>query len=319
MTPEPCEALEPFFRRLIDIYGEVGAARLREYLATRPSPAFRISRLRAPQPEPVLTELREEGLDVVPLLGAAGFYTVPSSQRERLTHSPAASDGRVHIMNPSSALPVLALQVQPGHSVLDLCAAPGGKTLLLAEQLELVGELSAVEKVRPRFFKLKASLERGGAGRFVRTFLMDGSLVAKKVPARFDRVLVDAPCSSEARIHLDDPSSWEHWSERKVVEMARKQRRLLVAGARALKPGGLLVYSTCSYSVDENEAMVDHALAELRGELIVEDLALSFGDTIPGLMSFAAQRFDTSVTHTRRVLPDAVLHGFFVARFRKRL
>lgn len=319
MTTEPWEALQPFFRRLVDMYGELGAARVQQCLATRPSPAFRISRLRAPQPESVLRELREEGLDVAPLAGAVGFYTVPTSQRERLTHSPAASDGRVHIMNPSSALPVLALQVQPGHSVLDLCAAPGGKTLLLAEQLELVGELSAVEKVRPRFFKLKASLERGGAGRFVRTFLMDGSLVAKKVPARFDRVLVDAPCSSEARIQLDDSASWEHWSERKVIEMARKQRRLLVAGARSLKPGGLLVYSTCSYSVEENEAMVDYALAELEGELVVEDLALSFGHSTSGLTEFAGKRFAPSVAHSRRVLPDDVLHGFFVARFRKRL
>ncbi|MFZ9888265.1 MAG: RsmB/NOP family class I SAM-dependent RNA methyltransferase, partial [Myxococcota bacterium] len=181
-----------------------------------------------------------------------------------------------------------------------------------------VGELSAVEKVRPRFFKLKASLERGGAGRFVRTFLMDGSLVAKKVPGRFDRVLVDAPCSSEARIHLDEPASWEHWSERKVVEMSRKQKRLLVAGARALKPGGLLVYSTCSYSVEENEAMVAHALEELDEEFAVEDIRLPFGDTTPGLTQLGEYRFDPAVAHTHRVLPDGVLHGFFVARLRRR-
>ncbi|MFZ9889004.1 MAG: hypothetical protein ACO3JL_16025, partial [Myxococcota bacterium] len=131
------DALQVFFRRLVDIYGETKAARIKQHLLTKPSPAFRISRLRAPEPELVLAELRGDGLDVTPLAGVRDFYTVPASQREGLTHSFAASDGRIHIMNPSSALPVLALEVEPGHSVLDLCAAPGGKTLLLAEQLAL--------------------------------------------------------------------------------------------------------------------------------------------------------------------------------------
>lgn len=309
---------EDLVARLHEALGDESARTVVQHLERRPSPAFRVNRLRAgDDDEGVLTELRALGLEPRPLEGAQSVYVVDREQRDVLTHSDVVNDGRVLVMNPASVLPVLALDPQPGESVLDLCAAPGGKTLLLAERMNLEGELSAVEKIKPRFFKLKGNLERAGAGRFVRTFLMDGSLVAKKVPARFDRALVDAPCSSEARITLEDASSFQHWSERKVSEMARKQRRLLLAAVKATKPGGVLVYSTCSYSPDENEAVLQHALDKSEGELSLEDMALPFGTTMPGLEGFRKQRFSAEMTKARRVLPDGVLHGFFLARLRR--
>lgn len=309
---------EGFVCRLEDALGDERAREVMTRLRSRPAPCFRVNRLKAERDGPVLDELLQLGVAARALEGAEGVYVTTAEHREALTHSALAGDGRVLVMNPASVLPVLALDPRPGERVLDLCAAPGGKTLLLAEKMGLEGELSAVEKVRPRFFKLKGTLERAGAGRFVRTFLMDGALVAKKVPARFDRALVDAPCSSEARICLDEPESFAHWRERKVSEMARKQRRLLLAAAKAVKPGGTIVYSTCSYSPEENEGVLDFVLSKSDGELSLEELALPFGTTLPGLRGFRGDTFVDEVTKARRVLPDGVLHGFFVARLRRR-
>ncbi len=310
---------EDLVARLHEALGDDNARLVRQHLEQRPAPCFRLNRLKIADNDmgESLAELRADGVTPEPLANAAGLYVTPREQREALTHSHVVNDGRVLVMNPASVLPVLALDPQPHESVLDLCAAPGGKTLLVAERMQLEGELSAVEKIKPRFFKLKGNLERAGAGRFVRTFLMDGSLVAKKVPGRFDRVLLDAPCSSEARICLEDAETFARWSERKVREMARKQRRLLLAAVKALKPGGELVYSTCSYSPDENEAVLQYALERCAGELSVEELELPFGTTLPGLSEWRGKAFADEVTRARRVLPDGVLHGFFVARLRR--
>ena len=88
----------------------------------------------------------------------------------------------------------------------------------------------------------------------------DGRSIGRKVPERFDRVLLDSPCSSESRIRLDDPSTYQHWSPRKTREMVRKQRGLIRSAYLALKPGGELVYCTCAFSVEENEQVVDYLL-----------------------------------------------------------
>jgi NOL1/NOP2/sun family putative RNA methylase len=305
---------DAFVARLLELFGP----RADEVLATharKPPPAFRVNRLRA-EPAAVLEELAAAGIDAVPLLDTEHAYEVPREQRERLTHSAAVSEGRAYVHNPASLLPVLLLAPQPGESVLDLCAAPGGKTLHIAERMRLEGELSAVEKVKPRFFRLKANLERHGAGRFVRAFLMDGRLVEKKTPDRFDRVLVDAPCSSEARFSLEEPETFARWSERKVEEMASKQRKLLLAATRAVKPGGVVVYSTCSYAPEENEAVLAHVLKK-NPEVALEELELPFGEALPGLTAFGRGRFSDEVARARRVFPSGSLHGFFVAKLRR--
>lgn len=89
-----------------------------------------------------------------------------------------------------------------------------------------------------------------------------GERLEKKTPERFDRVLLDAPCSGESRIHQDDPASWQHWKLRKIKEQARKQYGLIRSAFAALKPGGTLLYCTCSFAPEENEAVVSDFLTD---------------------------------------------------------
>src|SRR5690625_7249313 len=101
-------------------------------------------------------------------------------------------------------------------------------------------------------YKLNNLLKLQVAG-IVRTFLRNGMTVWRCRPDHFDRVLLDAPCSSEGRFHTRRPETFAYWSPRKVKEMARKQRKLLSSAVKSLRPGGILVYSTCSYAPEENE------------------------------------------------------------------
>lgn len=243
-----------------------------------------------------------------------------------LARAPAVTEGRAYLINPSSLIPPLVLAPTPDDAVLDLCAAPGGKTLQLAAALAsdpahpVTGHLAAVEAVRPRFFKLRAILDRYGALKNpgVRLFMKDGRAVGGAVPERFDKILLDAPCSSEARFDAADADSSRHWSPRKVAECAHKQRALLRSALTALKVGGTLVYCTCSFSLEENEHAVNDVLAELDGAVVpiptpvpalAPDAPASQIPAIPGL---------AGLTAAWRILPDALFDGFFLVRLEKR-
>lgn len=307
---------DAFAGRLVEILGEEAAASALAHMRERQRPCYRVNTLKA-RVDDVRAELEREGVASEPLPFVAEAFVARREDRERLTHSAAADEGRIYIQNAASLVPVLLLDPRPGERVLDLAAAPGGKTLFIAARMGGEGELSAVEKVKPRFFKLKDNLRRHGAG-FVRTFLMDGALVAKKTPERFDRVLLDAPCSSEARFLASDPETFSKWSERKIGEMVKKQTRLLGAAIAASRPGGVIVYSTCSFAPEENEGVVDAALSRFQGVVELEPIELSLPNGRPGLTRFRERAFSAELTKTLRLLPDDVMHGFFVAKLRKR-
>lgn len=247
-----------------------------------------------------------------------GTWRVDHPDRRAVTDSPAVNQGLVHLQNPSSWIPVLALGIVPDDQVLDLCAAPGGKTLHLASLLGPGGHLAAVEPVRDRFFRLRGVLERGGAlapapdHPSLRLFMKDGRSVGGAVPARFDKILVDAPCSSEARFDASDPTTFATWSPKKIATSAHKQKALLRSGLAALKPGGALVYSTCSLAPEENEAVVLEVLAELGDSVsptpILPRLPAAPPDWMPGLMGL-----DLAL----RVLPGPVWDAFFLVRLER--
>lgn len=273
--------------------------------------------------------LRGEGGDPLALLaevGAAGercewlpeAATLELADKSKVTESAAAADGRLYVQNLSSMLAPLVLDPQPGEAVLDLAAAPGGKTLHLAARMRLDGELAAVEPVRDRFFKLRQNLQRCGAGEFVRTFTHDGRDVGRKTPQRFDAVLLDAPCSSEARFDPRAPETFAYWGPRKLAESARKQKSLLRSAIDATRPGGRVLYCTCSFAPEENELVVAHTLKRLAGVVEVEPLRLPVdGRHVAGLTEWEGKRLPEAIAGTARIVPDDRLAGFYLAMLRK--
>lgn len=257
-------------------------------------------------------------------------FVVSSTNRSSLMDSKLYQDGSLYLQNASSLLPVVVLDPQPEEEVLDMAAAPGSKTLQICCAMGGRGRIAAVESVRHRFFKLKANLASQGAT-MVRCYQADAGKLWRKVPERFDRILLDAPCSSESRFRSDDPRSYAHWSRRKVEEMARKQKQLLHSAVHCLKPGGLLVYATCSFSPEENEAVITRALEVFGSALQVEKIELTrvsegegtgldwslVATCLPGLVSWNGDSFDPSLVHALRVVPNAIYDGFFVCQLRK--
>ncbi len=288
----------------------------RRSLRAPPAAAFRVNTLKASEEE-AAAELGREGITCQPLEWPPGAWVAPPDERRALVDSAAAREGRVYVQNPSSVVPVLLLDPRPGEEVLDLAAAPGGKTVQIAGVMGNRGRIAAVESVKGRFHRLRRNLERCGVT-IARTYLADGGGVGRKVPERFDRVLLDAPCTLEGRFRAGDPASYRYWGPKKIRDMARKQKQLAISAVGALKPGGVLVYCTCTLAPEENEAVVDGLLERFGEALEVEALDLPEPFTAPALREWEGRGFHPAVERCARLAPDGTREAFFVARLRKR-
>lgn len=221
------------------------------------------------------------------------------------------AQGAVYLQSLSSMLPPLALAPEPGEKVLDLTAAPGSKTTQLAALMGNRGEILANELDKVRCERLRYNVETQGAG-IVTVRTGPGEKVGEAWPDAFDRVLLDAPCSGEGRFLANRPVTYRGWSEREVRRCAGLQKKLLQSACRALKPGGVLVYSTCTLNLVENEQVLDWALQALPLEM------RETGLQVPGGAPAFTEGFDPSVGRALRVLPSQTMEGFFVAKLQKK-
>lgn len=185
-----------------------------------------------------------------------GFYL----GSEKIGNHPYHHAGMVYVQDPGAMATAECLPVQADWWVLDLCAAPGGKSSQLKNKLGPEGVLVANEIISSRCRILTGNVERLGLRNTVTTCL-EPARVARAFPETFDLVMVDAPCSGEGMFRKDDVAIAE-WSEENVLRCARRQQDILEQAFQTLRPGGYLIYATCTFSLEENEMVVDHFLRQ---------------------------------------------------------
>ena len=190
-------------------------------------------------------------LDPVPW-AAHGYYYDPAA---RPGLHPWHDAGVYYLQEPSAMAPAALLDPQPGERVLDLCAAPGGKSTQLARAMEGRGILVCNEISPKRAKILSGNVERLGIANAL-VLNETPERLAERLPGWFDRVLVDAPCSGEGMFRKEEAALTD-WSEDTVAMCAARQKSILEAAAKLLRPGGRLVYSTCTFAPEENEGAVE--------------------------------------------------------------
>jgi 16S rRNA (cytosine967-C5)-methyltransferase len=261
--------------------------------------ALRVNTLRA-QPDAVAAALAQQGVavrrapDLPEGLIAEGAFDVFGSPQFRA--------GELLAQSRASMLVARVLAPAAGERVLDLCSAPGGKTTQIAALMGGAGEIVAVERDPKRAAELRETCARLGAAG-ARIEVRDAAEPVSE--GAFDRVLVDPPCSGLGTLQSRPDLRWRATEER-IAELVELQARIVARAAEALRPGGVLVYSTCTISAAENEEQIE-ALLSARRDLELDDL----GDEHPELSSEGAPR-------CLQLLPDRDLtDGFFIARLRR--
>lgn len=235
-----------------------------------------------------------------------GFYL--DSDEMSVGNSPWHHAGAFYSQEPSAMSAVTVLNPQPGEKVLDMCAAPGGKTTQIAALLNGDGLLWSNEYVRKRAQILVSNIERMGIRNCVVSNTHPDRL-AEGLTGFFDRVLVDAPCSGEGMFRRD-PKAVADWSPEHSAACAVRQLAILDSAAKCLREGGVMVYSTCTFSFRENEDVVA-AFLDRYPEFSLEPCGVDFGR--PGFDR--SDRYD--LTQTRRIFPMDGGEGHFAARLRK--
>lgn len=220
--------------------------------------------------------------------------------------------GYYHTQGLTSMIPPLLLDPQPGEVVLDLCAAPGSKTSQLAQLMQNQGLLVANDINVDRLSGLMANLERLGVLNVVTTRYHGQNFPGR---LRFDRILVDAPCSGTGTYR--GPAG-EKGIERRaglIRQLSRLQKQLIVRAFDLLKPEGCLVYSTCTYSVEENEEVIAYLLQEREASL--EELSLPFAHS-PGITEWNGIQYPSVLKRCIRVYPHQLnAEGFFYAKINR--
>lgn len=218
---------------------------------------LRVNLLKATR-EQVLKQLAAEGIEARPCPVAPSGIRL--KDKPALQRHPLYLSGAIEVQDEGSQLLGYLLGPKRGEMVVDFCAGAGGKTLLIGALMRSTGRIYAFDVADKRLAKLRPRVARAGLSN-VHPVLITGENDArvKRLAGKLDRVLVDAPCSGLGTLRRNPDLKWRQ-TEEGVAELARKQRDILAGAARLVKPGGRLVYATCSILPEENEAVVESFL-----------------------------------------------------------
>lgn len=226
--------------------------------------------------------------------------------------------GYYYIQELSSMLPIIALEPKENELILDLCAAPGSKTTQAAAKMNNSGTIIANEMNLGRLRILASNLERCGVTNTVITRRegRDFCNNMKKAEIKFDKILVDAPCSGEGTLR-SSPKTFLMWNPKIIKSLSHLQKQLFLKSFERLKVGGEMIYSTCTHAPEENEEVVNYCLNELKDKIEVIEVKLPV-KTREGITKWENEKYDERIKLAKRIYPqDNNTEGFFVSKFRK--
>ena len=293
---------EPLIALLREQYSPEVADRVTAGFVRR-AVTLRVNTLKA-TPDEVTAALTSAGIAWQPVPWYADALILPDAREEALRALPLYEQGGVYLQSLSSMIPPLLLDPQPGESILDMAAAPGGKTTQMAALSASSALITACEKNAIRADRLQFNLDRQGAKR-VSVMRQDARQLDDLF--RFDKVLLDAPCSGSGTLVIAEDEPQRRMTPDWLRKTAATQKALLQKALRLLSPGHEMVYSTCSVLRMENEDVLRAMLPGAKAEII----------PIEHEMTKHLPLLPTTIPGTLCVCPDALHEGFFAAKIRK--
>lgn len=284
-------------------YGEETAERIAQGYAAQRVVTLRANPLKT-DAQTVRERLAAQDIETSPVPWYADAMIVRGAREDALTGLDLYERGEIYLQSLSSMIPPLLLGAKPGENVLDMAAAPGGKTTQIAALTGNQAMVTACEMNKIRAERLRYNVQRQGATR-VTVMNIDSRNLDDLFS--FDRILLDAPCSGSGTVQLGSPRSKGQFSREFLSRTTKQQEALLHKALRLLRPGCEMIYSTCSVLAQENEEIVSRVLRKTGAQVVPLELAAF--ESVP--------RLPVSIPGTLCVAPDELHEGFFVAKIRR--
>ena len=284
-------------------YGEETAERIAQGYAAQRVVTLRANPLKT-DAQTVRERLAAQDIETSPVPWYADAMIVRGAREDALTGLDLYERGEIYLQSLSSMIPPLLLGAKPGENVLDMAAAPGGKTTQIAALTGNQAMVTACEMNKIRAERLRYNVQRQGATR-VTVMNIDSRNLDDLFS--FDRILLDAPCSGSGTVQLGSPRSKGQFSREFLSRTTKQQEALLGKALRLLRPGCEMIYSTCSVLAQENEEIVSRVLRKTGAQVVPLELAAF--ESVP--------RLPVSIPGTLCVAPDELHEGFFVAKIRR--
>lgn len=304
-----------FIEKLDLLFNEQDKQNILESFCEDKFPSLRINTIKTTK-EKLLQVFETHEVEYEELPWYPNGFIIKNKTTRELTELDSYKQGFFYIQSTSSMIPALVLDPQPEEKILDIAAAPGSKTTQIAAIMGNSGEIVANEVSRTRIYKLEENLRQQGVTN-TKLRIGLGEKIWQEYPEYFDKTLVDVPCSMEGRFRCDEQNSYDHWSPKKVKLIAKQQQWLLRSAISATKPGGLIVYSTCTLSVEENEEIIDWILKKEKNNIVVENIALDGLIRNKSILNWKYKTFHADIEKTLRINPSKTMEGFFIAKLRK--
>lgn len=297
---------EILIQMLEEQYGKEVTKSILQGYQTKRKTTFRVNNLKAKTSE-ILETLEKNKIAYKTVAWYQEAFIVENVTEKELRNLSIYQEGKIYLQSLSSMLPPLILEPKEGNDILDMAAAPGGKTTQIAAITNNKAGITACEKNKIRAERLKYNIEKQGAKVYV--MLQDARNIDNLFS--FDQILLDAPCSGSGTIVLGkskEKELKESYAKERIQKIAKTQKTLLKKAIGLLKPGKEMIYSTCSILASENEEVIQ----EIQKEKNIELVPINFlgKEQLPLL--------PTSLPEALCMLPNELYEGFFIAKLRKK-
>lgn len=293
---------EFLIERLEEQYGkEIAKEILEGYLAKRKA-TFRVNTLKGSK-EVVEQELKNAGIETRKVAWSNNAYIVENATEKELQNLEIYKNGEIYLQSLSSMLPPIILNPQEKTDILDMAAAPGGKTTQMAALTNNKAHITACEMNKIRAEKLKYNIQKQGASS---VYVMETDSRRISDFFLFDQILLDSPCSGSGTLNAEDNNIEKYFTKKLIDKCTKTQFELLKKAIKVLKPGKEMVYSTCSILSCENEEIVNRIL---NNGCEIVPIEFEGMEEIPQLPS--------KIKGTICVKPNELYEGFFVSKIRK--
>lgn len=296
-------------KRYLDIFGRENTRKFLEANKKKLPKAIRVNTLRT-DVSTCIKRLEEKGF-VFSKIKWCDYGYIVREEPFSIGATPEYLLGMYYIQDATSMVPAIELSPAKNETVLDMTAAPGGKTTHLSQIMENTGVIVAVDMNKEKMRALRSNIQRTGSENVFALRMRAEEITS--LGLKFDKILLDAPCTGEGTIRKN-PDRRKTINEKEIKRYAEKQKELIKTANKVLKPGGILVYSTCSLSPEENEMQVEFAVEKLGFKIL--NLKNKF--CLKGISKIFGKKHKDYLSNCGRFYPH--IHntqGFFVAKLKK--